>query len=175
MRLAAAHHTTNFTGVANGYRTLIGPYTLRQPGAHSTGMERMDSVEAMEQFVRMVERKRVEGVGPLTDRLPVAHNFALSPVRQHWRPLEGSVLGELRKRIEKCRRFGNVTRSGIGYDAELAGSDGASFELFREPKHTDIDIELAKSQLRQDRDVVSLSVTKVSGEELAAPIPPDPV
>ena len=26
-------------------------------------------------FWRMVEQKRVEGVGPLPDRLPVAHNF----------------------------------------------------------------------------------------------------
>ena len=26
-------------------------------------------------FWRMVERKRVEGVGPLPARLPVAHNF----------------------------------------------------------------------------------------------------
>jgi hypothetical protein len=36
----------------------------------------LDSVEAAEQFERAVERKRVEGVGPLPVRLPVVHNFA---------------------------------------------------------------------------------------------------
>jgi hypothetical protein len=85
------------------------------------------------------------------------------------------MLGALRKRIERCRRFGNITRNGIVFDWELAGPNGASYELFRQPNHSDEDIACAISQLRADHDVVSLSVTKVSEEELAAPIPPDPV
>jgi len=85
------------------------------------------------------------------------------------------VLGELRKRIERCRTLGNVTRNGMVFDYELAGPHGAAFELFREPSHSDEDVELAKSQLRQDHDVVNISITSVSGEELTAPLPPDPV
>jgi hypothetical protein len=61
------------------------------------------------------------------------------------------------------------------FDYELAGPNGAAFELFREPQHSDEEIEVAKSQLRRDQDVVSLQVTNVSAEELAAPVPPDPV
>jgi hypothetical protein len=61
-----------------GLERSLDLHTLRQPGAHSDGMERMDSVEAMKQFERMVEPKRVEGVGPLPARLPVAHNFSYS-------------------------------------------------------------------------------------------------
>jgi len=82
--------------------------------------------------------------------------------------------GELRKRIERCRKFGDVTRNGIVFDWELASSAGAAFELFREPHHTDDDIAKAESQLRQDRDVVSVSVTNVSESELSAEIPPEP-
>lgn len=85
------------------------------------------------------------------------------------------MLGELRKRMERCRRYGNITRNGIVFDWELAGPNGASYELFREPKQSDEDIEHAASQLRADHDVVSLFITEVSEEELAAPIPPDPV
>lgn len=85
------------------------------------------------------------------------------------------MLGELRKRMERCGRFGDVTRSGVIFAYELAGPAGAAYELFREPRHTDEDIEAAKSQLRRDRDVVSISVTTVSPEEMLAPIPPDPV
>src|SRR5258708_39440761 len=82
--------------------------------------------------------------------------------------------GELRKRIERCRKFGDVTGNGIVFDWELASSAGAAFELFREPHHTDDDIAKAESQLRQDRDVVSVSVTNVSESELSAEIPPEP-
>jgi hypothetical protein len=83
------------------------------------------------------------------------------------------VLGELRKRMERCRRFGDVTLSGVIFAYELAGADGAAYELFREPRHTDADIDVAKEQLRRDHDVVSISVTTVSAEEMLAPIPPD--
>jgi hypothetical protein len=77
--------------------------------------------------------------------------------------------------MERCRRFGNVTLNGVVFAYELAGPQGADYELFREPKHTDDQIEAAKSQLRRDHDVVSISVTEVLAEELAAPIRPDPV
>jgi hypothetical protein len=85
------------------------------------------------------------------------------------------MLGHLRKRIERCRRFGNITHNGIVFDWELAGPEGASYELFREPSQSDQDIASAVSQLRADHDVVSLRITNISQEELAAPIPPDPV
>jgi hypothetical protein len=73
---AAAHNTNNFhlggQWVSNAHWTYT-PSGNREP--IRGGMERMDSAEAMKQFERMVERTRVEGVGPLPARLPVAHNF----------------------------------------------------------------------------------------------------
>src|ERR1700694_4557734 len=100
----------------------------------------------------------------------VAYDYPVTEAK--WRY---PVLGELRKRMDRCRRFGNVTLNGVVFAYELAGPHGADYELFREPKHTDDQIEAAKSQLRRDHDVVSISVTEVSAEELAAPIRPDPV
>lgn len=38
------------------------------------------------------------------------------------------MLGELRKRIERCRRFRNITRNGIVFDWELAGPNGGSYD-----------------------------------------------
>jgi hypothetical protein len=85
------------------------------------------------------------------------------------------MFAELRKRIERCRRFGYITRNGVVFDYELAGPHGASFELFRQPDHSDEDIQAAEQHLRADRDVVRLFVTQVSAEEMAAPLLPDPV
>jgi hypothetical protein len=67
-----------------------------------------------------------------------------------------------REEIEKKRQFGDVTKNGVVFDWELASSAGARFRLIREPHHTDRDIEVAKQHLRQDRDVVSLSVCRSS-------------
>ena len=85
------------------------------------------------------------------------------------------MAGELRKRFERCRTFGDVTRNGVVYDYELAGPNGAAFELFRQPTHTDLVIEHAKAELRSSHDVVGIRVTVVSQAELDAPIPPEPV
>lgn len=85
------------------------------------------------------------------------------------------MTGELRKRLERCRSFGDVTKNRVVYDYELAGPNGAAFELFREPTHGDLDIENAKADLRASHDVVSICVTVVSQAELDAPIPPEPV
>jgi hypothetical protein len=44
----------------------------------------------------------------------------------------------------------------------LASSAGGGFELFREPHHTDEDIERAKSCIRRDRDVAGgIRVTRI--------------
>lgn len=66
------------------------------------------------------------------------------------------------KDVERHRRHGQVTRSGVVYDEELAGSGGMSFVLLREVDTTDDMLEAAARQLRQDRDVVgSIKVTSV--------------
>ena len=46
----------------------------------------------------------------------------------------------------------------IYYDYELAGPDGASFLLFAFPEHTKEDIRKAKKQIKNNDDVVRLSV-----------------
>ena len=63
-------------------------------------------------------------------------------------------------RIEKAKKWGNVTGNGIAYEWELAGSEGASFLLLREPHHTDEDIKQAKRYLCAHRDVVSISIER---------------
>ncbi len=67
----------------------------------------------------------------------------------------------LRERVERCRRFGDVTGNGVVFDWELVGADGAWFGLFQEKKHTKEDIQEAKRWLRERRDVVELSVIKL--------------
>lgn len=62
--------------------------------------------------------------------------------------------------LEACRRQGDVTPNGVVFDWWLASIDGAGFALLQEPRHTPADIELAKRQLRNDRDVVSLRVRR---------------
>jgi len=64
-----------------------------------------------------------------------------------------SIITYTPERVEKLRNFGYVTRNGVVYDYDLC-SAGAMFGLFREPHHTDEDIEKAAAELRRDRDVV---------------------
>ena len=44
------------------------------------------------------------------------------------------------------------------YRSSITGPDGAHFELLREKRHTGEDVQRAKDWLRQNRDVVSISV-----------------
>lgn len=60
--------------------------------------------------------------------------------------------------LAKAMRHKEQTRNGVYFHWELAGPGGASFVLFREPHHTDADIEAAEHQIRTDRDVVRLVV-----------------
>lgn len=74
--------------------------------------------------------------------------------------------------LERNRRFGLVTKSGVVYDEELAGPNGMSFVLLREPDTTDEMLEDAVLQLRRDRDVVgSIKVTSIIYPELPAERP----
>jgi hypothetical protein len=64
-----------------------------------------------------------------------------------------------KEEYDRIRQWGHdATDNGVLFDWGLAGPDGAWFTLIREPHHTDADIAVAKRQLYNDRDVVSLSV-----------------
>ena len=55
----------------------------------------------------------------------------------------------------------NSSFHGIQFHTELAGSDGCLVILFPHEKHTDADIEAAKSEARSKRDVVHFYVRRV--------------
>lgn len=65
-----------------------------------------------------------------------------------------SSLNYSQDELERNRRYGQVTQSGVVYDEELAGPGGMSFVLLREPHTTDDMLKAAARQLRLDRDVV---------------------
>jgi hypothetical protein len=68
--------------------------------------------------------------------------------------------------LERNRKFGLVTKSGVVYDEELAGPSGMTFVLLRESHTTDEMIAAAALQLHRDRDVVgSIKVTGVIESE----------
>lgn len=67
-----------------------------------------------------------------------------------------------RATLERNRRLGYVTRSGVVFDEELAGPGGMSFVLLREDETTEKMIADAVEQLSRDRDVVgSIKVTAI--------------
>jgi hypothetical protein len=70
-------------------------------------------------------------------------------------------LEHLIKRVERCKKFGDVTSNGVVFDWGLAGPGGAWFTLFKEKHHTEEDIKQAKHYLHAKRDVVDLYVKKV--------------
>jgi hypothetical protein len=70
---------------------------------------------------------------------------------------------ELRPWMEQERKRGNVTRTGVVYNDELVNCNGCSFLFFREDHHTDEDIASAKAEIRRDRDVVRMSIERVTG------------
>jgi hypothetical protein len=62
--------------------------------------------------------------------------------------------------LQRAKRHNVVTDNGVAYTWWLSGSEGASFALFREPRHTDEDIDRAKRWLRNNRDVVTIHIYK---------------
>lgn len=58
----------------------------------------------------------------------------------------------------RIRHEGDQTPSGVWYDWDLAGPDGIAVTIVKEAHHTDEDIERAKQEIRNDRDVVSMRV-----------------
>lgn len=57
------------------------------------------------------------------------------------------------------------TYNGILFTEEICSSEGASFILFPEDTHTAEDIKNAKAQLRNDRDVVSITLATASDRD----------
>lgn len=51
-----------------------------------------------------------------------------------------------------------TTSNGIEYSWELAGSQGAAFILYPASEHSHDDIQKAKNELRDSRDVVSIRI-----------------
>jgi len=60
---------------------------------------------------------------------------------------------EQQERMEKCRAMVNIT-ADVVYDYDLVSCAGAAFRLYREPRHSDSDIEAATAFIKMDRDVV---------------------
>jgi len=52
------------------------------------------------------------------------------------------------------------TPNGIAFTQDIAGIHGARFVLFTEKHHSEDDVEQAKKYIRDNRDVVSISVAK---------------
>lgn len=72
--------------------------------------------------------------------------------------------------LERNRGYGMVTRSGVVYDGELAGPNGMTFVLLREPGTTEQMLTLAVQELRSDRDVVgNIKVTAVIEPQIDSP------
>lgn len=71
---------------------------------------------------------------------------------------------ESRSRLDKARRYGDVTRGlcPVCFEWGLQNKDGGWFRLLREHRHSDKDIEIAKNYLRNARDVVSLTVERLT-------------
>lgn len=77
-----------------------------------------------------------------------------------------SEADRLHREYAWSKRDGDFTSNGVVFRWWLAGPGGAGFKLFREPSHTDADIEHAKTELRARRDVVELHVVPITTVEL---------
>jgi hypothetical protein len=66
--------------------------------------------------------------------------------------------------VDAVHRFEQVeTDAGpLWFDAELAGPDGVSVIIYAEPDSTPEQIEQAKRRIRHQRDVVRLSVFRIT-------------
>lgn len=51
---------------------------------------------------------------------------------------------------------------GVYYSWDLAGPDGATFEIYRMPHHSDADVNKCRSHIKKNRDVVRMSVCTIS-------------
>lgn len=69
-----------------------------------------------------------------------------------------------RDEVARFRKHGDVTRNGVVFDWCLVSINGAGFTVIREPHHTDEDIEIAKQQIRSDRDVVWMRTATLEQE-----------
>ncbi len=57
-----------------------------------------------------------------------------------------------------------ITSNGVSYTYDIVSSQGASFILYPRPEHSDADVAVAKREIRNSRDVVSMRVA--SDEDL---------
>ena len=67
----------------------------------------------------------------------------------------------LRTACAKARWQGEVTPIGVAFSSGSVNINGCAFELLRQSHHTDEDIQRAKRQLRDQRDVTGISVIRV--------------
>lgn len=69
-------------------------------------------------------------------------------------------------RLEMCRHFNQVVRTAqnLCFEYRICGSEGASFVLLREERHTAEDISRAKAFLYATEDVLSIRVENVTEE-----------
>ena len=58
-------------------------------------------------------------------------------------------------------RDGNYIGNKVYYDAMIASIDGVRVILFREPWHTKADMDKAKRDIRNERDVIHIEIKKV--------------
>jgi len=79
--------------------------------------------------------------------------------------------GQSRPYAEMIHLYDDQEVKGVAYDEELAGASGMSFRLIKLPMTTDEQIVQAKAKLRGDRDVVHLSVVRVT-RLISFPMPP---
>lgn len=81
------------------------------------------------------------------------------------RDLAASGMHVTPEEVQRTVRMGFVTRAGVPYHEELAGSNGMSFVLIAVPGTTDEQLEASVQQLRADRDVVGpIRVTRTLGK-----------
>lgn len=64
-------------------------------------------------------------------------------------------------RVQAAKAAHDVVKN-VAFEWGLANSEGAWFRLLREPHHTDVHIAKAKDALRANRDVVTMTVERLS-------------
>jgi hypothetical protein len=111
-----------------------------------------------------------ERIGAYDDALARDWEAAKSVSAQMESPNEQEAQAQrLREDVAKARWRGEVTPNGIAFTSEPGNMDGYRFQLLRQSHHTDQDIQLAKKQLRDGRDVIGVSVVPVPVPDPDAP------
>jgi hypothetical protein len=87
----------------------------------------------------------------------MSSNYVTSP--------KESEAARLHREYAWSKRDGDFTRNGVVFRWWLAGPGGAGFKLFREPHHTDVDMQKAEDELRSKRDVVEVFVARIETVE----------